>query len=239
MLDWSLLLVISGCALVQSLFGTGLLLFGTPALLLLGFPFPLALKILLPCSIVVNACQVWEDRREISGLGAEILKYTVPAIILGLAWVLHQGSSFPLRPVVCGMLFFTALIRLRSRWMSVLRSVLARRRREYLVLTGLIHGLSNLGGGPLMLLTSSLFATKESIRVHTAWGYLLMALSQIVLIEVMDSAPRPDGYAVYPATALLVYFVLGRRTFRWTANSVFQGLLTVLILVFAALMAWA
>lgn len=237
MLDWSLLLVIGGCALVQSLFGTGLLLFGTPALVLMHYPFPMALKILLPCSVAVNACQVWEDRREISGLGAEILKYTVPAIILGLGWVLLKGTSFPLRPVICGMLFFTALIRLRSGWVSGLRIVLARRRREWLVLTGLIHGLSNLGGGPLMLLTSTVFTTKESIRVHTAWGYMLMALSQIVLVEVMYSTSRPAGYVAYPVTALLVYFVLGRRTFRWTANAVFQGLLTGIILLFAILMA--
>ncbi len=45
-------------AVVQSVFGVGLLVFGTPTLLLLGYPFDQVLAYLLPCSILISALQV-------------------------------------------------------------------------------------------------------------------------------------------------------------------------------------
>jgi len=234
--DLTLLVVIAGCGLVQSLFGTGLLLFGTPALLMLDYSFPLALKILLPCSMAVNACQVWEDRRRLTRLAADIIRFSVPAILLGLAWVLNEGSSFPLRPIVAAMLFLTALTRLRAAWVDVLRKLLLRRRQLWLVLTGLVHGLSNLGGGLLMLFTSTVFPEKQTMRVHTAWGYLLMACAQLILLEWMNDTPRPVGYAACVGTALGSYFALGRLTFRQAGSVLFRHLLTGLMLCFAMLL---
>ena len=45
-------------AILQSIFGIGILFFGTPTLLLLGFPFAETLSVLLPASLAVSAFQV-------------------------------------------------------------------------------------------------------------------------------------------------------------------------------------
>src|SRR5689334_18088908 len=45
-------------AAIQSVFGVGLLVFGTPILLLIGFPFPVVLAYLLPCSLVISTLQI-------------------------------------------------------------------------------------------------------------------------------------------------------------------------------------
>jgi uncharacterized protein len=45
-------------AAIQSVYGVGLLVFGTPVLLLLGLPFPEVLAYLLPCSIAISTLQV-------------------------------------------------------------------------------------------------------------------------------------------------------------------------------------
>src|SRR5882757_7687039 len=50
--------IIAVLAVVQSLFGIGLLVFGTPTLLLLGFPYQDALAILLPASLAVSLLQL-------------------------------------------------------------------------------------------------------------------------------------------------------------------------------------
>ena len=52
-------------ATIQSLFGVGVLLFGTPILLVLGYDFITALTILLPISLTINLLQVSKDYRHV------------------------------------------------------------------------------------------------------------------------------------------------------------------------------
>ena len=54
-----ILLIITSA--IQSLFGVGVLLFGTPVLLLLGYSFIESLLILLPVSISINILQISKD----------------------------------------------------------------------------------------------------------------------------------------------------------------------------------
>ena len=49
-------------SIVQSIFGVGLLLFGTPTLLLLGVGYEQVLWILLPSSITISLYQVFENK---------------------------------------------------------------------------------------------------------------------------------------------------------------------------------
>ena len=55
---FDILITIFFTAIVQSIFGTGVLLFGTPILLILGYNFQNALIILLPTSILMNFFQL-------------------------------------------------------------------------------------------------------------------------------------------------------------------------------------
>ena len=51
------IIVISFLVLVQSIFGIGLLLFGTPTFILLGYSYAETLSILLPNSILISLMQ--------------------------------------------------------------------------------------------------------------------------------------------------------------------------------------
>ena len=52
-------------SVLQSIFGTGILLFGTPVLLMLGNNFQTTLTILLPASILVNCFQLRNNLKNI------------------------------------------------------------------------------------------------------------------------------------------------------------------------------
>jgi len=52
-------------SVLQSIFGTGILLFGTPVLLMLGNNFQTTLTILLPASILVNCFQLRNNFKNI------------------------------------------------------------------------------------------------------------------------------------------------------------------------------
>ena len=64
-MQWDILATILLTATIQSLFGVGVLLFGTPILLVLGYDFITALTILLPISLTINLLQVSKDYRHI------------------------------------------------------------------------------------------------------------------------------------------------------------------------------
>ena len=59
MMIFGLILVL---ALLQSLFGVGILLFGTPILLIMGYEYQEALMYLLPASAALSWSQVWDFR---------------------------------------------------------------------------------------------------------------------------------------------------------------------------------
>ena len=52
-------------AAIQSVFGVGVLLFGTPILLLLGYDFITTLTVLLPVSVSINLIQIAMHRAQV------------------------------------------------------------------------------------------------------------------------------------------------------------------------------
>ena len=87
---WVLILIVFLFSTVQSLFGVGLLVFGTPTLLLLGFSFEETIAYLLPCSILISLMQTLGGRQHIGELRHQIWIYSVPCIVIGLALVLSR-----------------------------------------------------------------------------------------------------------------------------------------------------
>ena len=60
-----ILIIVAITSFIQSIFGVGVLLYGTPLLLLQGYNFIYAVTILLPISIVINLFQVSKDYKSI------------------------------------------------------------------------------------------------------------------------------------------------------------------------------
>ena len=164
MISLLLPLVILGCSLCQSLFGIGLLFFGTPLLLLLGYPFETALSYLLPCSIIVNLLQVIHGRKEISSFPLNILIYTLPFLILGLFLVLQYDTHLQLKPLIGSVLIFTGITRLFPKANQRTNQAISYALKPALSLMGLIHGMTNMGGGLLAAIVSTLFSDKKAIR---------------------------------------------------------------------------
>jgi len=59
----------------QSIFGIGLLLFGTPTFLLLGYNFLDVLNILLPISISISAIQLFLSKKKIKNLNIILIYF--------------------------------------------------------------------------------------------------------------------------------------------------------------------
>jgi len=93
MLIYGLILVL---ALVQSLFGVGILLFGTPILLLGGYEYQEALMYLLPASAALSWSQVWDFKvyKLDGGYRKLFILICIPSLVLGMYLTEYYDLKF-------------------------------------------------------------------------------------------------------------------------------------------------
>ena len=224
-------------AVVQSIFGVGLLLFGTPTLLLLGLPFELVLAYLLPCSIAVSALQVaTSGGLTLEPIRRRFLVFTAPAVLLAAGVALQLDSPHLIRAVVGGMLLLTAVLRV-SPYQAALAAFVRRHVRPLQVMLGLVHGLSNLGGGILTVIVGSSHADKASIRRHIAFAYGMMASIQLAVVFA-TTRPHVDVRLIIVLALLAgaVNLFLGQRVFLRIGQRAYHYGLTGLIMSFGVLL---
>ncbi|WP_367155723.1 hypothetical protein [Methylomonas sp. HYX-M1] len=129
-----ILLTLMATAIVQSIFGAGVLLFGTPILLLLGYDFVDALVVLLPISLVINGLQIAKHHANIDvGFYRRILWLSLPPIALFLFIVTHARINIGL--FIGAFLLFIALKDFSAGAARAI-DVLMRYEKPYFVMMG-------------------------------------------------------------------------------------------------------
>ena len=180
---FDILITIFFTAIVQSIFGTGVLLFGTPILLILGYNFQNALIILLPTSILINFFQLKSNFNKIDiQFYKKLFLFSIPLIILFLYFT--NANSIRINLFVGIFLVIIALknnISLINRFMKLL----IKYEYLYLMIMGVIHGITNLGGALLSGIVFSKNLSKESKRTTIAICYLTFAIFQIMTLIVI------------------------------------------------------
>jgi hypothetical protein len=232
------ILIVVVLAAVQSVFGVGLLVFGTPTLLLLGYPFEQVLALLLPCSIVISTLQVLTTGGfTLEPIRRRMLIFTAPTVLAGTIVILTAGSGLNLKPVVGAMLIVTALLRASADIQRRMATVVRRWQPVFLIGLGTVHGLSNLGGGILTFIVGSSYDRKEDVRRHIAYCYGMMAIIQLtaLLITVRPSIESYQWFLL-PLLAGATYLAIGQRLFCSTGQVVYQRSLTGLIASYGVLL---
>lgn len=228
--------VIAVCATVQSIFGLGLLVFGTPTLLMMGLAFPDVLTMLLPASMTISTLQVLDGRHTAPTPGPGVYAWCLPFIAVGLAFALGAGVHLKMDLLVGAMLLLTAAIRLIPTVRRQLSALVVRYRRGYLVAMGLVHGLSNMGGGLLAVYAANLHQDKSAIRYLIAHHYLLFGLIQcgvLLAMGTMTPAPEQLGGMVLAAA---VYRLIGNRLYEQASTLTYQRLVTSFTGAYGAVM---
>ena len=223
-MQWDILATILLTATIQSLFGVGVLLFGTPILLVLGYDFITALTILLPISLTINLLQVSKDYRHIQApFYREVLTLSIPCVVLCLLLVtklkLNIGS-------IVGLFLIVAALKSVYAPFNRLIESLVRYERTYFLLMGIVHGLTNLGGSLLTAIIHSKPYDKDQTRATTAVSYGTFALFQLVTLGVSlgPSAIATSatllymavGVSMFLATELLLYNKMSTERYRTT-----------------------
>ena len=181
-----LIIIIIIFSVIQSIFGVGLLLFGTPTLLLIGYSYVETLWILLPCSIIISLIQSIENYPLVKAK-RKVVYFTIPAMTLSLIVIVSYDYVIDIRKVVGLFLIFIGIVKFSSKLQIYLQFFIEKQLRLYYVLIGFIHGVSNMGGGPLSILMSTVYTDKAKIRANIAFIYLILASFQLMILFIIDS----------------------------------------------------
>jgi uncharacterized membrane protein YfcA len=231
------LLIIFLLATIQSIFGVGLLVFGTPTFLLLGHSFPETLAIVLPPSILVSLFQVLDYQRPKDNFRGDFLKFSIPTLIFTLIIGLKFQSSVPLKPIVALVLIVSGLLKLYKPFSVSLVGFTSKNNRLILLLVGVIQGLTNLGGGLLTFSASSqIESDKRTIRSRIAFAYLLMALVQYTTLILFDLSHLKEETLLFATIALINYLSIGRRAFNFVNEGIYTQSISIIILLYGVLM---
>lgn len=213
---------------IQSLFGVGVLLFGTPLLLLLGYSFFDILLILLPISASINVLQIAKNHKEINfKIYKYILFITVPFIIIFL--LLASISKIDLNAIIGVFLLFIAIKDLSPYLKNLFEKILSYNKIFYSFM-GIVHGMTNLGGA---LLTAKIFHTnlnKYEKRATIALSYLTFASFQIVTLSFLD-IHYPLSNIFFLVAGILVYLIVNKITFQILSNKQYDQIFSIFLII--------
>ncbi len=221
-------------SVIQSFLGVGILLFGTPTLIIFGYSYIETLWMVLPASIVISLSQVIVDRDLIQSKKS-VYTLTLPALVIGLGIILTKGDLVNISQIVGVGLLIVVLIR-QSKFLNIhLYNLINKNPSLYYLGTGLIHGLSNMGGGPLSILMSTMYKAKNTIRVNIAYVYLLFGISQIIVLSILELKTFKSNYFVFPVVALISYFIIGKPLSNYIDDKKYQSTITIIVFIYGVL----
>lgn len=230
-----LILILS---IVQSLFGVGLLLFGTPLLLLMGLEYTEALLYLLPASAALSWSQVRDMRHE--KLSGGYRKYffliCLPMLVTGMLLATRLDLKFEIRVFVTVMLIIAFIVRTSVKTREKLQGLMKKHLMTALGSMGIIHGLSNMGGSILTPLVSSLYQDKKKVLAGISFDYAFMATLQIMILLFVNGEEFKAKYLIGSAISLIVRYAIGKKVFAFTSEESYQKLLNGFILANALLL---
>ena len=215
---------------IQSIFGVGVLLFGTPTLLLLGYDFISTLYIVLPVSLIINFIQIVRDYKNIDHQFLRgVLLISVPSIILVLSLISTTKID-----VVWIIAIFLIIVSLMNYSKKVERffQELFRFQKCYMLLMGVVHGLTNLGGSLLTAIIHKNKYSKSKTRVTIATCYAIFAITQTVTLYTTQNETS-SFLTSFPLviTGLITYLFTDKILYVKISNEYYHKLFSIFLFV--------
>lgn len=224
------LILIFALSIFQSIFGIGLLVFGTPAFLLMGYSFFDIINILLPFSITISLLQIVYSEETNKSFQYKLIIYCIPALILSLIFLINYENSINFIILMSLTIIFFSLANLLKDKNKILLNNKLIKTKTSLVLLGLIHGLTNLGGSFLTLIAANISIKKSSIRYNIASGYLILGLVQLLFVNFFHKDLNLQ--LLYYLFIPIISFFISQKFYKSIDNEYFYKILNIIILLY-------
>jgi uncharacterized membrane protein YfcA len=228
-MSFEVVIVIVVTAFIQSIFGVGVLLFGTPLLLLLGYGFIDAIIILLPISISINLIQIVKDYGSVDfDFYKKILIFTIPFVIVFLFLVTQVQINIGF---IVGIFLLVVAVKDYSHTIKRFIDFTMMYEKTYFSIMGIVHGLTNLGGSLLTAIVHSKDYTKHITRVTVAISYATFAVFQILtlLISGLNVEIQLVGTGIYVLVAVTIFTLTEKFVFMEIDNEKYSKYFAVFL----------
>ena len=228
-LEFIIILVLT---VFQSVFGVGLLLFGTPTFLFFGYDFVSTLVLLLPVSVFISLLQIIYQKSSIKSLVTEYNIFCLPFLIFFLVITINLGDIVGIKIYVSIFLIISSIVILNKNRIIHMNESLLKYRKFYLIIIGSIHGSSNMGGGFLSLFSMLINGDDRVLtRKYISYGYFVMGIIQYITI-LFISGNNIDFTKLYYVFLPLVLFFPSQKIFDKINNQLFMKTINYVALIF-------
>jgi len=226
------ILIIASLIIIQSVFGVGLLLFGTPSFLLLGYDFANTINILMPVSITISLLQFFKSNIKDFKFIKEYNYYCLPFLIIFLILALQYRGIIDFKLYVAILLIFSSILILNKKKISSFKERFFKIKKIILVGIGSIHGFTNMGGSFLSIYSTLISKNiKEVSRYYISYGYLIMGSVQYLIVLIMTREFLIFSKLYYILLALIIYFP-SQKIFKNINDNKFSKYINIIALIY-------
>ena len=194
-------------SIFQSVFGVGLLLFGTPIFLLNGYSFETTLVILLPVSIFISFLQIISHKKFTKSLISEYNHFCLPFLVMFLIIAVNTVNLINIKICVSILLIISSLIVLNKNRIHFIKKYILKYRKLSLIFIGCIHGFTNMGGGFLSVFSALVNGEdKKLTRNYISYGYFTMGIIQFITILCIGLNNINFTKLYYVLLPLIIFF---------------------------------
>lgn len=232
-LPFDILAVIFFVALLQSIFGVGVLLVGTPLLMLFGYSYFDVLSLTLPTSLIISLSQVIKHYKFINiSLFKKSFPIVITMIIIGMFLAKYLGGFVG---IIMGLFLF--ITSFKATVNAILPPNSSKQRLSIVIFfMCLIQGTTSLGGAILPTIVSQKCHDKEQKLGTTAAIYVLFQLTQIAFILLNNYQLNFSKTGICMFIGFISYSLIGKNLFQAIKSEGYAKYLRLFIRVVAILL---
>lgn len=239
--DVVILLVIFFFSIIQSIIGIGLLMFGTPTFLLIGYSFIETLNLVLIPSILISLLQVIDFKKkpnkEIKYFKLNFIFFCLPSLIFGLFLITRNYSFIDFELLISLIIIASSIMRFSNLSMKNILLLSNKYHKFYHILIGIIHGSTNMGGAFLSLFSTSVFKKNKTFsRYSVSFAYLVMGLIQFIYINIFFPHEFNSKVILYSLISTITFVFLGNKVFKTINLISFNNLINTILLIYGFLL---
>jgi len=198
---------------IQSIAGIGLLIIGTPILLILNYHFFEVLNILLPCSILISLLQI-TNIEKISKSDKKMIFFSLPLVVIGILIINFIQLKINIKIFIGVSIILVLFIKILNIKKELLQLIFIKKKFITFSAIGLFHGLTNAGGSLISLLfLLNKKGKKETIKSCIVFSYLLFALTQYITINIFIEEIKFGLSNVNLFIFTIIGFLIGKKLF--------------------------
>ena len=137
--------------------------------------------------------------------------------------------------IVGVLLLLIGVIRFSSKLQALLSSMVKKHIQIYYIIIGVVHGVSNMGGGPLSILMSTIYSKKEIIRANVAFIYLILAIFQLVVLSIISNASLRIEVMWLIPISLVSYVFTSKFISSKVNDKKYASILNIMVLIYGIL----